>query len=68
MQIVWKKDKENNTLEGWVNDVMLFDIEIKETYVTIYQMKEIAGNYIDKNTLEEAKLYCEDKLLPKYLF
>lgn len=58
--INWKEDITNNTLEGWLNGVLYFDIEKTESDgVILYQMKKPLGNYIEFTSLEEAKKYCE---------
>jgi hypothetical protein len=63
-EIKWIFDSENNTHECWVDDTMLCDIEILEDHVTIYEMRKKYGHFINKPTLEEAKEYCINVLLP----
>jgi hypothetical protein len=65
MEITWKEDKENNTLEGWIESVMYFDAEKTETGATLYQLRKPLGeNSLDFPSIEAAKEYCEKTLLP----
>lgn len=65
--LIWTEDKVHNTLEGRLDKTLLFDIEITGYGVVIYQMKKMAGNFICKNNLEEAKNYCQNVLILEYI-
>lgn len=38
--ITWKKDAENNTIEGWVYGKKVFDIEVKKNFARLYGKKK----------------------------
>lgn len=64
-ELIWKKSKEH-TLEGYVNDIMYFDINKENGRYAVYEMKKNmkkAMNRPDFGTLELAKKYCKNKIL-----
>ena len=65
-QIEWKEDTLNNTVEGWFEGIMYFDIEkhLNTEEVTLYQMKKPLGNHVDFSNTIEAMKYCERILNP----
>ena len=60
----WTHDAKNNTWEGRIGEELLYDIEVGNEGVIVYQMKKHVGNYKEFGTLEEGKEFCEEKHKP----
>ncbi len=56
-EVVWRWDED--LWEGSIGGTHYFSIEPTKVGATIYQIKKPVGNFIDAQSVEKAKEYCE---------
>lgn len=61
IEIEWHGNEKNFTIKGFINGVLIFDIQETKSGATLYPtVKFELQNNMEFNSLEEAMQYCED--------
>ncbi len=60
VEIEWRENEKDFTIKGFINGVMIFDIQLTKSGATLYpSMKLELQENMEFNSLEEAKQYCD---------